>query len=70
MLVLSRRENEAVRIGDNIVVRVVSVKGQRVRLAFDAPDDVKILRTEVATWDDDGDRAGAEELEREYVKLG
>lgn len=51
MLVLSRKENEAVRIGENVVVRVVAVKGQRVRLAFDAPDDVKILRAEIPVWD-------------------
>ena len=47
MLVLSRRESERVRLGDQIVVTVIRVAGDRVRLGIDAPSDVRILREEL-----------------------
>jgi carbon storage regulator len=48
MLVLSRRLGEQVVLGNGITLTVVEVKGNRVRLAFDAPDQVRILRAELA----------------------
>ena len=53
MLVLSRKPGEKVVIGGNITVTVVGVNGNRVRLAFDAPDEVRILRGELAWWQED-----------------
>ncbi|MCD4728088.1 MAG: carbon storage regulator [Pirellulales bacterium] len=47
MLVLSRRENERIKLGDSIVVTVVRVAGDRVRLGIEAPTDVLILRGEL-----------------------
>jgi carbon storage regulator len=47
MLVLYRRKSESVVIGDNIVVTVVDVRGNNVRLAFDAPRDVPVYRQEI-----------------------
>jgi carbon storage regulator len=47
-LVLSRLKGEAVFIGQNIVVRVVEIRRDRVRLLFDAPKDIPVLREEVA----------------------
>ena len=47
MLVLTRRENETVFIGKDITVTVVSVRGNKVKLAFDAPMEVPIHRAEV-----------------------
>lgn len=47
MLVLTRKQGERVLIGDNIAVTVVEIKGNRVRLAFDAPNQVQILRAEL-----------------------
>ena len=47
MLVLSRRESERIRLGENIVVTVIRVSGDRVRLGIDAPRDVVILRDEL-----------------------
>ncbi len=47
MLVLSRRKQESVAIGDAIRVTVVEIRGNRVRLAIEAPKDVKVLRTEL-----------------------
>jgi carbon storage regulator len=53
MLVLSRKPGEKVVIGNGITVTVVSVIGNKVRLAFDAPDQVRILRAELAGWQDE-----------------
>jgi carbon storage regulator len=47
MLVLSRRENECIRLGDSIVVTVVRVAGDRVRLGIEAPSEVVVLRGEL-----------------------
>ena len=47
MLVLSRRKGEAVRIGQCIRLRVVSIGSQQVRLAIEAPPDVALHREEV-----------------------
>jgi carbon storage regulator len=47
VLVLSRKRNESIIIDDNIIVTVVDVRGDRVRLGFDAPKDVRIHRREV-----------------------
>jgi carbon storage regulator len=48
MLVLSRKPGEKVVLGNGITLTVVEVKGKRVRLAFDAPDQIHILRAEIA----------------------
>lgn len=52
MLVITRREGEEVVIGDPKspigVVRIASVKGERVRIAFDFPRDIQINRREIA----------------------
>lgn len=52
MLVITRREGEEVVIGDPKnpigIVRIASVKGERVRVAFDFPRDVEIHRREIA----------------------
>ena len=47
MLVLSRRENEAIRIGDNITLVVLSIDRNVVRLGIQAPQDTPIWREEL-----------------------
>lgn len=47
MLILTRRLDEQVMIGNDIVVTVVGVKGGQVRLGITAPDEVKVLRSEL-----------------------
>ena len=47
MLVLSRREQERIRLGDSIVVTIVRVSGDRVRIGIEAPKDLLILRDEL-----------------------
>lgn len=47
MLVLSRHTNEVIRIGDDIKITVVSIRGDKVRIGIDAPRDVSVHRSEV-----------------------
>jgi carbon storage regulator len=47
MLVISRKPGEKLFIGDDIVVTVLEVNGNRVRLGIDAPADVPLLRSEL-----------------------
>jgi carbon storage regulator len=47
MLVLSRRDGEEIVIGDDIVVKVLSIDGGRVRVGIEAPMNVQIRRSEL-----------------------
>lgn len=47
MLILSRKINERICIGDDIVITIVQLRGDRLRIGIDAPDDVRIDREEV-----------------------
>lgn len=47
MLVLTRKPGQSVRIGDDVTVEVVEVRGDQVRLGITAPPRVSILRREV-----------------------
>ena len=47
MLVLSRKQGETIHIGDEIVVEVRRIVGNRVVLAIDAPEKYRILRGEL-----------------------
>lgn len=48
MLVLTRRPNQSIIIGDDIEVTVVEVNGEQVRLGITAPREVPIFRREIA----------------------
>ncbi|AMV37502.1 carbon storage regulator [Planctomyces sp. SH-PL62] len=47
MIIIPREEGEGVMIGDDIVVTVVEIRGDRVRLAIEYPEDTPIERGEV-----------------------
>jgi carbon storage regulator len=47
MLVLSRQRDESIIIGDNIVITVVDIRGDKVRLGIEAPKEVSVHRQEV-----------------------
>jgi carbon storage regulator len=48
MLILTRRIGEPLKIGDNVTVAVMGIKGTQVRIGIDAPKDVTVLREEIA----------------------
>ena len=47
MLVLSRKKDEKIVIGENITLMVIEIRGDKVRLGIDAPRDVAVHREEV-----------------------
>ncbi len=47
MLVLSRKNGEAVLVGDDFFVHVVEIRGSRVLLGFDGPKQVRVQRAEI-----------------------
>ena len=47
MLVLSRKVDETIQIGDDIEIRILEVKGDTVRIGIEAPKSVDILRGEL-----------------------
>lgn len=49
MLILSRKKDESIIIGDNIEISIVDIKGDHVKLGIHAPKNVKVYRQEVYT---------------------
>ena len=49
MLVLSRHRDESIMIGDDVVVTIVDIRGEKVRLGIKAPGEVPVHREEVYT---------------------
>jgi carbon storage regulator len=47
MLVLSRHRDESIMIGDKVVVTIVDIRGDKVRLGIQAPNEVTVHRQEV-----------------------
>jgi carbon storage regulator len=68
MLVLTRKAGEKIHIGSGITITVVEVRGAKIRLGIDAPDDVPIFRAEfndlMARIGVEPDAPAAHELER------
>lgn len=62
MLILQRKVGEALLIGEDISITVVSLEGGRVRLAISAPEEVPILRSELVTAAKANQDSAAEEL--------
>lgn len=61
MLVLTRKPNEQIMIGDQVTITVTRIKGNTIQLGIDAPKDVKILRGELACRNSRGERTVDEE---------
>lgn len=52
MLVLSRRDGEQILVGEDVVIKVLSIAGGRVRVGIEAPRHVSIRRSELAPSSD------------------
>lgn len=63
MLILSRNISEEIKIGDDITLTVLGVKGSQVRLGFEAPESIQVHRKEIY------DRIKAEEKLRAEGRL-
>ena len=51
MLVLSRKLNQSIHIGDGISIRVVRIKGNLIQLGIDAPKEIHVVRSELLERD-------------------
>ncbi len=47
MLVLARRQNESIMIGDNVEITILEIRGEKVRLGINAPSEVPVHRKEI-----------------------
>ena len=47
MLVLSRKKDEVIRIGDDIKIMVIEIRGDKIRLGIDAPAEIPVHREEI-----------------------
>ncbi|WP_144478047.1 carbon storage regulator CsrA [Cytobacillus oceanisediminis] len=47
MLVLTRKNGETIKIGDDIEITIISAKNDKVKIGIKAPEDIEILRKEV-----------------------
>ena len=56
MLILARRVDESLVIGDNVTVTILGVKGNQVRIGVDAPRDVTVHREELTQKQDSSKR--------------
>jgi carbon storage regulator len=73
MLVLTRKNGEAVTVGDQIRIIVLDVKGNQVRLGVEAPSDMRIYREEIYLQVQEENRRAAQwnlaDLEKAVHKL-
>ncbi len=69
MLVLARKLDESIVIGDNIIVKVISVDKGIVKLGIDAPKDISIVRSELLEDVKDLNIAASKEVGLESLSL-
>ena len=69
MLILARKVNESIIIGDRIVLSVVDIKGDQVKLGIQAPRNVKVYRQEVYEAIQEENRAAAMSAKTELPKI-
>ncbi len=47
MLILARKENQSIMIGDDVEITVVSIKGDHIKIGIQAPKNIKVFRKEI-----------------------
>jgi carbon storage regulator CsrA len=62
MLVLTRKSKQQIRVGENVVITILKVKGQSVRVGIEAPQHVRVVRAELPLFEDADDAAGSIEI--------
>jgi len=70
VLVLSRKKGEQVVVNGNITVTVVDIKGDKIRLGFDAPKEMPVHRKEIQDHVDKGDVVKFNGKDSKQVKSG
>lgn len=68
MLILTRKKDDRIMIGEDIVITVVSCEDGRVKIGIDAPKDVRVFRQELVETREDN-RAAAETAAESFDRL-
>jgi carbon storage regulator len=70
VLVLTRKSNQSIMIGDDIEISVLAVMGEKVRIGIEAPRSVPVFRREVyVEIQEEGDDEERPDLDRELQEL-
>ncbi len=69
MLVLARKLDESIVIGDDITIKVISVEKGVVKLGIDAPRDISIVRSELLEDIKDANIASSKKPEHDHLSL-
>jgi carbon storage regulator len=71
VLVLTRKSNQSIMIGDDIEISVLAVMGEKVRIGIEAPRSVPVFRREVYVeiQEDTDDSEGQEEADPAFLRL-
>ncbi len=59
MLVLTRKKNQKIMIGDNVEITIVEIKNEQIKIGVAAPDHIKVFRKEVYDAIQEENRAAA-----------
>src|SRR5262249_6811642 len=70
MLVLTRKRSEMIQIGENVVIKVLQTGRSTVKIGIEAPDDVRVIRAELACAPAPGHPLAAFLQERREIKHG
>ncbi len=68
MLVLTRKTDDSIVIGDNITIKVVSVDGGVVKLGIDAPHNISIMRSELLKEIEDSNKAASHKIDESFLE--
>ena len=70
MLVLTRKSNQSIMIGDDIEISVLAVMGEKVRIGIEAPRSVPVFRREVyVEINEDSDESDGDDLDLGFERL-
>lgn len=67
MLILSRKIDQKIHIGDDIVITLIDVKGDQVKIGVEAPSNVKVYRQEVFEAIQSENKAAASQISMERL---
>ncbi|MBI4977263.1 MAG: carbon storage regulator CsrA [Spirochaetes bacterium] len=68
MLVLSRKINQSIVIGDNIEIVIIDIKGENIKVGIHAPKDVKVFRKEIYEEIERANKEAAARMDTEAIK--